>query len=148
MDCAELLRRCLAFPGAVQACPFGPRPVCCRVGGRIFAELYPEGVRGALRLLTADERISPERKVPMAILRCDPATGDFFRRQFCGAVLRPYHCPPVQQPYANTVLLDGRVPDAALLDMAEHAYQTVLHRLPKKVQQKLQAQTEIGGSAR
>lgn len=51
-------------------------------------------------------------------------------------VVRGYHCPPVQQPYWNTVHLND-FPDVELLNMIDHAYETVLHSFSKKVQKQI-----------
>lgn len=142
MDATAIAALCESFAGVTADCPFGPGTHCYRVGGRIFASLIPGGVPGALTILLEDASIPREKTVPMLTLRCDPATGDFYRRQYPGAVLRPYHTPPAQQPYANTILLDGRVPPDALRDMAAHAYTTILRKLPKK------RQIEIAGEDR
>ena len=56
---------------------------------------------------------------------------------FPRVIVRGYHCPPVQQPYFNTLPLDGRVPDDLILEMIEHSYATVVGKLPKYVQEKL-----------
>jgi predicted DNA-binding protein (MmcQ/YjbR family) len=53
-------------------------------------------------------------------------------------VTRGYHCPPVQQPYFNTVSLDGTVPDDVLIMMIDHAYAVVVGKLPKKAQKDLE----------
>lgn len=42
MNYEELKEYCLAKPGAWQDCPFGPFPVCFKVGSRIFLEWYPD----------------------------------------------------------------------------------------------------------
>ena len=47
-------------------------------------------------------------------------------RQYPGTVRRGWHCPPVQQPYNNTVTLDGTVPDDVLLAMLAHSYQRAM----------------------
>ena len=39
-------------------------------------------------------------------------------------VVRGYHCPPVQQPYWNTIFLDD-FPGDVLKDMIDLAYDTV-----------------------
>ena len=46
-------------------------------------------------------------------------------------VVRGYHCPPVQQPYWNTIFLDD-FPDDVLKDMIDLAYYTVFFKLSKK----------------
>ena len=43
MNLEELKAYCLEKPGAYCDCPFGEYPVCCKAGGRIFAQLYDDG---------------------------------------------------------------------------------------------------------
>ena len=142
MDAEKVMLFCEAFTGVTCYFPFGPQPKCYRVGLKIFAEVYPHGVPGALRILLNDESVGREKLAPMVTLRCEPSHGDFFRTLFPGVVLRPYHCPAAQQPYANTVILDGSVPNDILKDMIEHAYIVILHKLPKR------EQAEIGSPHR
>jgi predicted DNA-binding protein (MmcQ/YjbR family) len=63
--------------------------------------------------------------------------GDFYRKQYPGTVVRGYHCPPVQQPYWNTIHMNGTVPDEELRIMIDHAYQAVVDKLPKRVQKEI-----------
>lgn len=51
-------------------------------------------------------------------------------------VLRGYHCPPIQQSYWNTVYLDG-FPDDELLNMIDHAYDTVIKSFSRKIQKQI-----------
>ena len=113
MTLQELMDQALRYPAACAESPFGPESICIRVGthGPIFASLMPE--RGWISF------------------RCDAIQGLVWREQFPGTVRRGYHCPPVQQPYNNTVTLDGTVPDAILLDMLEHSYQRAVRSLTK-----------------
>lgn len=46
-------------------------------------------------------------------------------------MVRGYHCPPVQQPYWNTIDL-ARFPGQELPHLIDHAYETVVAKLPKK----------------
>jgi hypothetical protein len=62
---------------------------------------------------------------------------DFYRQAYPGSVVRGWHCPPVQQPFFNTVSLDGSVPDDEIYAMIDHAYATVVAKLPKYVQKEL-----------
>ena len=66
---------------------------------------------------------------------------EFYRMVYPEKVVRGYHCPPVQQPYWNTVFLND-FPEAELLNMIDHAYETVFHSFSKKVQK--QMMEEIG----
>lgn len=118
MTVQEIECYCLAKPGAYRDLPFGEVPVCFKVRGKIFAQLYPDKIT----------------------LKCTAFSGEAFRSAYPGIVVRGYHCPPVQQPYWNTIDL-GRFPHGELAIMIDHAYETVVSRLPKRVQ------TEILGSA-
>ena len=69
-------------------------------------------------------------------LKCTAEYSDFYRRLYPGRVVRGYHCPPVQQPYWNTVYLDGFPPEE-LRGMIDHAYSTVVRGFSKKVQREL-----------
>lgn len=110
MTSHELLEYCLKKPGAYECYPFGETPCCVKVGKRLFAQIYPD----------------------KATLNCTSEAGVFWREVYPGAVTRGYHCPPVQQPYFNTVALSGEVPDTELSAMADHSYRTVLAKLSKR----------------
>ena len=126
MTLPEIEAYCLAKPGAYPDWPFGPEFLVIKVKapsqekGRIFAQ--PFILRGE----------------PKVTFNCDRMTGEFYRALYPGAVTRGYHCPPVQQPYFNTVALDGTVPNDVLLEMIDHAYMTVVGKLPKKHQRELE----------
>lgn len=107
---------CLAKPGAYRDFPFGDVPVCFKLRGKIFAQLYPEKIT----------------------LKCTAFSGEAFRAAYPGIVVRGYHCPPVQQPYWNTIDLT-RFPSEELPLMIDHAYETVFSGLPKKVQREISA---------
>lgn len=116
---------CLAKRGAYLDFPFGPDVAVIKVGvpekrpGRIFAQIF---------LLKDRDTIT---------LNCDPMTGAFYRQLYPGTVVRGYHCPQVQQPYFNTLPLDGAVPDEMILEMIAHSYHTVIGKLPKYIQKAL-----------
>ena len=114
MTAAEIERYCLAKPGAYRDLPFGEVPVCFKVGGRIFAQLYPDKIT----------------------LKCTAFSGEAFRAAYPGIVVRGYHCPPVQQPYWNTIDLE-RFPHGELPMMMDHAYEAVVSKLPKKVRNEI-----------
>jgi len=125
----EIVDICLALPGAYLDYPFGPDAAICKIkapsqeAGRIFAQVFT--LKGE----------------PTATFNCDRPAGEFYRQLYPGVVTRGYHCPPVQQPYFNTVKLNGGVPDEEILRMIEHAYQVVRAKLPKKAQQELEENT-------
>ncbi len=121
----EILDYCLSKDGAYLDHPFGPESDIVKVGrlgerpGRIFAQIF--------RLKGQD----------MLTLCCTERMGFVYRNLFPGAVVRGYHCPPVQQPYFNTLPLTGPVPDDLILEMVDHSYETSVSKLPKYVQRSL-----------
>ena len=124
MTLPEIEAYCLCQPGAYVDYPFNEFPVFklkapSQEKGPIFA--MPFVLRGK----------------PVVTLKCSAMAGDFYRGAYPGTVTRGYHCPPVQQPYFNTVTLDGNVPDDVLLEMINHAYAAALAKLPQKAQREL-----------
>lgn len=120
----QIISYCLAKPGAFLDYPFGPDVIVVKVkapssAARIFAQVF---------MLKGE---------PCATFNCEMMTGEMYRAVYPGVVTRGYHCPPVQQPYFNTVRLDGGVPDEEMINMIEHAYKTVVAKLPKKAQKEL-----------
>lgn len=114
MTIEEIKVYCLAKAGACETYPFGEWPICYKVGGKIFAQVYPD----------------------MVTLKCTAFSGQAFRQAYPGAVVRGYHCPPVQQPYWNTISLD-RFPESELPMMIDHAWETVVAGFSKKVQREI-----------
>ena len=109
---------CLSKPKAYEDHPFGDIPICYKVNGKIFAQLYPDKIT----------------------LKCTSFSGQMFRQAYPDVVVRGYHCPPVQQPYWNTIDL-ARFPEDQLPMMIDHAYETVVAGLPKKMQKELREDT-------
>jgi len=122
----ELIEYCLSKPGAFLDYPFGPDVTVVKVksqnsAARIFAQFFT---------LRGEEK---------ATFNCDMMTGELYRGMYPGVVTRGYHCPSVQQPYFNTVALDGGLPYNVLTEMIDHAYSAVVGKLPKKYQRELEA---------
>ena len=88
MNTEEIKKYCLGKHGAYETQPFGDVPICYKLNNKIFAQLYP---------YEHDYKIT---------LKCTADVGDFYRMIYPGKVVRGYHCPPVQQPYWNTVYLN------------------------------------------
>ena len=116
----KLLEYCLAKKGAYQDFPFGDETIVVKVKKRIFAQLF---------FLKGE---------PMFTFNGDAPTGDFYRKMYPDDIKRGYHCPPVQQPYFNTVNLCGNVPDEEILQMIDSSYQYVVSKLTKKVRKELE----------
>lgn len=118
MSPEEIRSYCLSKHKAYETYPFGNIPICYKVNNKIFAQVYP---------YAQDYKIT---------LKCTADVGEFFRMIYPQKVVRGYHCPPVQQPYWNTVYLDDFTDDE-LLNMIDHAYDTVIKSFSKKVQQQI-----------
>jgi predicted DNA-binding protein (MmcQ/YjbR family) len=99
--------------------PFGPDVTIIKVRKRIFAQVFY--LKGK----------------PMATFNCDMMTGEFYRDIYPDTVTRGYHCPPIQQPYFNTIKLDGTIPDGEIRLMIDHSYAVVTSKLPKYIQKEL-----------
>ena len=115
----EMLDYCLAKPGAYLDHPFDPEHSAVRLKtptmdkGRIFAEVFV--LRG----------------VETVTLRSEPDVALTYRDMYPGIVVRGYHCPPAEARYANTMPLDGAVPDDHLREMADEAYEFIVGKLPR-----------------
>jgi predicted DNA-binding protein (MmcQ/YjbR family) len=125
MTTDEILNYCLSKSGAYIDYPFGKIPICVKVEKRLFAQMYPD---------PEDYKIT---------LNCDMMTGEFYRNLYIDTVVRGYHCPPIQQPYFNTVYLNGTVSDDELKTMIDHSYSVVVGKLPKKIRFSLEESEHI-----
>lgn len=127
MTLDAIIEYCLKKPGAYKDYPFSPFFPVIKVKapsqkkGRIFAQLF---------LLQGAAKVT---------LNCTPASAARYRAEYPHAVTRGYHCPAVQQPHFNTVDLGGTVPDAVLIEMMDHAYETVVAKYPKYIQAEIHA---------
>lgn len=111
---------CLSKPGAYLDFPFGPDILVIKVQKRIFAQLFQL------------------KNTAMATFNCDQMTGEFYRNVYPGTVTRGYHCPPIQQPYFNTVRLDKDMLEDVIIEMIDHSYERVVKRLTKLEREALQ----------
>lgn len=118
MSPEEIKVYCLSKHKSCETYPFGDVPICYKLNGKIFAQLYP---------YDWDYKIT---------LKCTAEAGEFYRSVYSGKVVRGYHCPPVQQPYWNTIYLDD-FSDEELLNMIDLAYETVLQSFSKKAQKQI-----------
>ena len=121
MEAEAIGSYCLSKTGAYEDHPFGDVPICYKLNGKIFAQLYP---------YENDFKIT---------LKCTAFAGQMLRQAYPGIVTRGYHCPPVQQPYWNTVDLNEIVDDV-LLYMIDCAYETVFQSFSKKVQREIRGE--------
>ena len=112
---------CLSKPKTYIDYPFGDISLCIRIdGGKhtpIFAQIdFPKG----------------KNKIT---IRCNPELAVFYRSEYPDKVTRGYYCPPVQQPYWNTVSLE--LPDETIYAMLDEAYRSGISKLPKYLQKEI-----------
>ena len=116
---------CLNQPGAYETRPFGKYPICYRVMGKIFAQF------------------NPEEKFYKITLKCEPEKAYLYRELYSEIVVRGYHCPPVQQPYWNTIDLDCFCNMKLLFQMIDEAYDATIGKLSKKARTQLLVLSEL-----
>lgn len=116
---------CLNQPGAYESRPFGKYPICYRVMGKIFAQF------------------NPEEKFYKITLKCEPEKAYHYRQFYPEIVVRGYHCPPVQQPYWNTIDLDAFFDMEMLFQMIDEAYDSVTAKFSKKLKMQLLALSKL-----
>lgn len=121
----EIVKYCLMKPAAYESRPFGEYPICYRVMGKIFAQF------------------NPEERFYKLTLKCKPEKAQLYRQLYPDIVVRGYHCPPVQQPYWNTVDLDTFCDMDMLLQMIDEAYAAVVDGFSRKAKAQLTALSEI-----
>lgn len=115
----EIINYCSQKAGAYEARPFGETPICYKVMGKVFAQIYP---REEFYKIT---------------LKCSPKKAQEYRILYPGVVNRGYYCPPIQQPYWNTIELHEFNDFDKLCEMIDEAYEQVVLKLTKKDKTKL-----------
>jgi predicted DNA-binding protein (MmcQ/YjbR family) len=109
MKPAELRNHCLAFTGAEETFPFGPRTSVFKVAGKMFA---------LSQLGTDSLRVS---------VKCEPALAEALRATHA-AVIPGYH---LNKRHWNTVIIDGSLPDETIRDMIEDSYDMIVSKLAR-----------------
>ena len=122
----KLLAYCLQKTGAYMDTPFGPESLVVKVSGHIFAQF------------------GCGRDHDLVTFKCSREVGEFYRNQYPGLVIRGWHCPPVQQPYWNSMVAES-IPEDELLNMVDHAYTVVIGKLPRREKERWKMQ--IAGGA-
>jgi predicted DNA-binding protein (MmcQ/YjbR family) len=104
----ELRKLCLAFLGAEETFPFGPRTSVFKVGGKMFAlsQLESESLRVSVK--------------------CEPELAGSLREAY-EEVIPGYH---LNKRHWNTLILNASLPDHTVRDMIEDSYDLVVSALP------------------
>lgn len=121
----EIEDYCINKAGAYETRPFGKFPICYRIMGKIFAQFHPE------------------KHFYKITLKCEPEQADMYRQLYPGVVVRGYHCPPVQQPYWNTVDLNRFTDGEMLYQMMDEAYTAVVKKFSQKAKGQLLKLSEL-----
>lgn len=121
----EIDAYCRNKVGVYETRPFGKYPICYRIIGKIFAQFYPE------------------EHFYKITLKCRPEQAEIYRQIYPEAVVRGYHCPPVQQPYWNTVNMDLFTDKKMLRQMIDEAYDAVVERFTRKEKARLLGLSEL-----
>ena len=116
MTAARLRRACLALTGAEETFPFGPENSVFKVAGKMFA-ISRLGAVPPLRIS----------------LKCEPDLAEGLRGAH-QAIIPGYH---LNKRHWNTVILDGSVPEAMVVEMIEDSYDLVVAKLSKATQSEL-----------
>ena len=91
--------------------PFGPDVLVYKVLGKMFATLGFEDEVGRMNL------------------KCDPERALELRDEY-EAILPGYH---MSKKHWNTIVLDGSLPSALMVELMEHSYELVVRGMPKKL---------------
>jgi predicted DNA-binding protein (MmcQ/YjbR family) len=113
MKVEEIQKYCLCKKKSYIDYPFGDIPICFKVNGKLFAQIYP---------LENDYKIT---------LKCDVLLAEIYRKQYKDVVVRGYHCPPVQAIHFNTIYIN-KIDKSVLFEMIDHSYDEVIKSFPKK----------------
>ena len=114
MDIESFRIHCLAKAGVTEELPFDNQTLVFKVMGKMFA------------LTDVDLFTSIN-------LKCDPEEAALLREQH-DAVVPGYH---MNKRHWNTILMDGSVSDALVIQWIDDSYNLVAVKLPKKLQLEL-----------
>lgn len=108
---------CLAKKGVTESFPFDQQTLVFKVMGKMFA-------------LSGLERIPAQ-----ANLKCDPDRSVQLRAEYDGLITPGYH---MNKLLWNTVVLEGNIPNALLIELIDHSYELVVAGLTNKLRKELE----------
>lgn len=124
MTAEEVIEYCLAKNGAYLDFPFGDGYATVKIktspkrNGYVFAELFE---------LKGEEKFTFSTSAEDA---------EFLREASGGAIVRGWHCPPVQAKYKSTATL-SRVGDDLIRQFADVSYERAYSKLTKEERENL-----------
>jgi len=116
MDVETYRAYCLSLPHTSEHLPFDERTLVFKVGSKMFA---------ACDMLDFES----------VNLKCDPARATELREENAG-ILPGYH---MNKKHWNTVLTDGSVSDAKIIELTDHSYALVFKGLSRAERTALKA---------
>lgn len=111
----ELRARCAAKPGSLETFPFGLDTLVFKVAGKMYA-------------------LCGLHETPLRVnLKGEPEWNELLRAEH-EAVVPGWH---MNKRHWNTVVLDGSLPDALVLELLDRSYELVVAGLPKRLRETL-----------
>ncbi len=115
MNPEEFHAFCAAKPGVEASFPFNETTLVFKVMGKMFA-------------------LGPLDANPFRInLKCDPERAVELREEY-PTILPGYH---MNKQHWITLVLDGSLPNALVIDLINHSYELIVSSLPKKKKEEL-----------
>lgn len=111
----RVMAACSTKPGSVEDYPFGDEVAVFKVASRMFALVSLGRAPGSISL------------------KCDPGLAADLRGRYA-AITPGYH---LNKRHWNTVMLDGSVPEAEVLELIDHSYDRVLAGLTRSQRNEL-----------
>jgi predicted DNA-binding protein (MmcQ/YjbR family) len=116
MDIENFRTYCVSKKGVTESFPFDDHTLVFKVMGKMFA---------LCGLEHAPSRVN---------LKCDPERSVELREQHDGRITPGYH---MSKLHWNTVLIEGQLPPALVLELIDHSYDLVVRKLTKKLKAEL-----------
>lgn len=120
MDIDTIREYCLSKPATEETLPFGPDTLVFKVAGKMFL---------LLPLDSEDLQFNA---------KCDPEEVEELRERY-SCVLPGYH---MNKNHWNTIIVDGSVSSAQILEWIDKSYELVVAGLPVKVREELRGKKE------
>ena len=108
MNIEEYREYCLSFPGVTEEFPFDEKVLVFKVMGKIFS-------------LTNIDLFKSVN------LKCNPEWAEELREEYIG-IVPGYH---MNKKHWNTVMIDGSIPAAKIIELIDHSYELVVEKLPR-----------------
>ena len=124
MTAEQVIKYCLAKKGAYLDFPFGDWYATVKIktspkrNGYVFAEIFE---------LNGEEKFT---------FSTSAADAEFLRESLDGAVVRGWHCPPVQAKYKSTATV-SRIGDDLLKQFADVSYERAYLKLTEEERENL-----------